>query len=84
MFLIFWLILTFDLVEDRCIDDTVNNFHFLYYWKQVDYMHVAMKNIIQWHTCLMACVQRQHQLWSTTEQINNNNNFICIQLEIRN
>ena len=33
----FWLVLTYDLLEDRCIDDVIiNTFLILYHIKQID------------------------------------------------
>ena len=48
----FWLVLTYDLLEDRCIDDIIiNTFLILYYIKQIDSKLLCVCSVIDHRWC---------------------------------
>ena len=82
----FWLVLTYNLLEDRCIDDvTINNFNLLlYYIKQIDSMlpcvcsvidHRNHQNVVR--TSVTHLAAPRVPLWSITEQTHGNIESFC-------
>jgi len=49
--LAFWLVLTYDQLEDRRIDDVINIFLFLYYIKQIDSMFPCICSVVDHRRC---------------------------------
>ena len=69
----FWLVLTYDLLEDKRIDDVIVKTFFpyiliLYYIKQIDSMLPCVRSVID---------HRGRHLWSITEQTHGNLESIC-------